>query len=332
MSVISDPVTFLRSIDSFSNCPPILFLQAADFVRPQRFVGALLDRIGHKSARRFDGRSITNAESVRAVISAINSRSLLAPSQVILIGNAEAIPAEIQKKLIKAGAPPDWVRVIFVTRQAAQTALQRWADENGAVVKFAELKGATLMRWIERELKFQGIAEWEEQAVQGLSQSEDLDFLGGVIQTMALFLDGAKLTKKVLRSFVEFDTESSDFELLDLITGGGGGKAQLLLAQMMREGKNEFALLAFLQRSFTMLLRIKAYLERGVDHAVIRGDLGLSPWLLNKYISQAGRYSLNQLRRAVDGLLATEGKLKNRSLGAELVLDEALVFLKVGNG
>jgi hypothetical protein len=81
-----------------------------------------------------------------------------------------------------------------------------------------------------------------------------------------------------------------------------------------------------------MLLRVKPYLERGVDHGVMRGELALSPWLLNKYISQASRYSLLQLRRAVDGLLTSEGKLKNRSLGAELVLDEALVFLKVGNG
>jgi DNA polymerase III delta subunit len=331
VSLISDPVSFLRSLESFHSCPPLLFIQSADFIRPQRFVSAVIDKLGQKLVKRVDGRSLNTTESVRGLVAAINSRSLLASSQVIVLSNAEAISAEMQRKIVKSGVPPDFIRLILVARQSTQSPLLKWADENGGVVKFPELKEATLMRWIERELKFQGVATWEEQAVQGLAQSEDLDHLAGIIQTIGLYLDGEKLSKKVLKDFLVTDSEASDFELLDLITAGGG-KAQLLLAQMMREGKNEFALLAFLQRSFTMLLRVKSYLERGVDHGVMRGELALSPWLLNKYISQASRYSLLQLRRAVDGLLTSEGKLKNRSLGAELVLDEALVFLKVGNG
>lgn len=331
MSLIPDPVTFLRSLESFQSCPPILFVQSADFIRPQRFVSAVVNKLGQKLVKRLDGRSINTNEAARGLVAAINSRSLLSPSQIILVSNAEAIPAEVQRKIIKGGVPPDFVRLLLVSRQTAQSPLLKWADENGGVVKFPELKAATLMRWIERELKFQGVASWEEQAVQALATSEDVDHLAGIIQTIGLFLDGEKLTKKVLKDFMVTDSEASDFELLDLITAGGG-KAQLLLAQMMREGKNEFALLAFLQRSFTMLLRVKSYLERGADQAVMRSELALSPWLLNKYISQSGRYSLLQLRKAVDGLLATEGKLKNRSLGAELVLDEALVFLKVANG
>ncbi len=335
MAIISDPSKFLRAIESFKGCPPAILIQAADLVRPRRFSNAIIQRLNlERDVKKIDGRSLTTLEAIRALTTEINSRSLLASDRFIVVTNFQAVSAELQRRFIKqVSAPPDFVRLhLLVSQLTAAMPIVKWIDEFGARVKFEELKGAQLMRWIEREMKYQGISEWEEQAVSNLAQDSDLDSLAGVIQNLALYLDGAPLTKKVLREFVTLDDTASDFELLDLLTSGAPIKAQVLLAQLMRDGKNEFALLAFLQRSFTMLLRMKQYLESGVDSQVIKEAMSLSPWLFSKYLGQVKRYTKPQLKRAMEAILCAEGKLKNRSLGAEMVLDEAMVFLKAGNG
>jgi DNA polymerase III delta subunit len=75
-------------------------------------------------------------------------------------------------------------------------------------------------------------------------------------------------------------------------------------------------LIGLLTKTFTTLLRIRALLDRGVQGQAIRNDLGITPWLFNKYLPTAQKLSVKRLEKTLYALLKADFSLKDRSLGA----------------
>jgi DNA polymerase III delta subunit len=74
-------------------------------------------------------------------------------------------------------------------------------------------------------------------------------------------------------------------------------------------------LIGLLAKTFTTLYRIRALLDRGVQTQAIRTDLGITPWLFNKYLPAAQKLPLARIEKHLNALLKADFSLKDKSLG-----------------
>ena len=85
-------------------------------------------------------------------------------------------------------------------------------------------------------------------------------------------------------------------------------------------------ILYLLARQFNQMLQVKELEKEGYDQSAISKRLGIQPFVVKNYQKILGRYSLGQLKSAVEKCTKTEEQVKtgylNDALSVELLLVE----------
>ena len=85
-------------------------------------------------------------------------------------------------------------------------------------------------------------------------------------------------------------------------------------------------ILFMLTRQFNIMLQVKELEKEGYDQSAISKRLGIQPFVVKNYQKILGRYSLEQLKSAVEKCTKTEEQVKtgylNDALSVELLLVE----------
>jgi DNA polymerase-3 subunit delta len=122
-----------------------------------------------------------------------------------------------------------------------------------------------------------------------------------------------------IRELIPGRSTASDFELAEQLLSGKRGATEVLLNKLVLQGSSPFMLIGLLAKTFGSLVRIRALLDKGLSSQEIKEDLGISPWLLNKYLPLAKRASLQILAEHLSALLKADFRLKDRSLNPAAV-------------
>ena len=87
-------------------------------------------------------------------------------------------------------------------------------------------------------------------------------------------------------------------------------------------------LLGLLARVWTNYLKIKSLQDTGVATSVLRKQLGMQPWVFNKYLEATRNYDKSHLARGCLEILAVDSRLKNRSAGSAALFSELAYSLR----
>lgn len=69
-------------------------------------------------------------------------------------------------------------------------------------------------------------------------------------------------------------------------------------------------ILVLLARQYNLMLLVKSLKEKGFDHKTIGAKVGLSPYVVGKYVTQASRFRTSKLREAVRKCVEAEETVK----------------------
>ena len=332
MAVKSDPVKLVKSLLAESDSPQYLLIASSDEVRRKRIVQLFLDRFQRADGKKpgelvkIDGGSL-QGDKLSAFKNELMSVSLFTPIRYFVVSKLDDIDSKSVKEFVDCiqDLPPE-VRVIVVLESAPTVSpLRKFFAKAGAIIALEDLKGLELRRWIHKELKQQGVSAWSEDVLEQIAilGDEDPDLIVPIIEQLNLFLEsGESLTPQKIQQMYGNHKDPSEFILMDLLSRGQRWKVELTISQLFQNGKNAFALLALLAKSFSRQLVIAWMLEKGVKHAEIRQRLGLAPWLFQKHLDTAQRYSANRLKECLFATLAADARLKDHSLGQEAIFSE----------
>jgi DNA polymerase III delta subunit len=189
---------------------------------------------------------------------------------------------------------------------------------------FSELKGADLRRWVERELKQERIASYDEELIEDLIAlgDEDPTLIAQLIHKFSLYLDGAPASRATLRLMEPGRAHASDFELAETLLTKNRALCEALVLQLTNQGSNPYMIIGLLTKTFNSLLQIRAMLDRGIGINEIRSHCGIIPWQLQKYLALAKTRSATSLTEILSALNRADFKLKDRSLGPAAILSE----------
>ena len=115
--------------------------------------------------------------------------------------------------------------------------------------------------------------------------------------------------------------------IFDMISAIGERKQQKALSlyyDLLALKEPPMRILFLIVRQFNLLLQVKELRRLGMPNGEIAKKTSLAPFLVGKYLSQAGKFERTQLRQALEDCIDTEEAVKqgklNDKIGVEMLI------------
>jgi DNA polymerase-3 subunit delta len=270
--------------------------------------------------QRLDGRKTKCAD----LVAELSVFPMLGERQVFAVSDFQGYkPTEVDR-VLKLLVPPDPNRLVILSSPSART--PKWNSafikRIGAVaetIEFKKLDPQTAAAQVSRELTRAGLTI-ERDALALLV--ELLAGNRGALSTeVAKLVDyktpGETITEDDIRAIVGGYDAYEIFQLADEVLAGEKVRALRMIKRLLVEGSTPTGILFFLGQHM-------------VSMYIVKGGRSLDPkrrWLEAKFRTQAGRFSLQQLERAILLIAQTDSDLRRRRNLPELELDRLLLQL-----
>lgn len=329
----TDPKDSLREVLAAPTLPPVVFVSSIDRSRRERTVDLLLDR-----AASLSGVAKTQIRSIVTKFSAADlkgagflkfeqacaSYSLFSKVQLVLVTDCDELSADQTDQMLTLLPDIKSPTCLIMASKPlpGNSRLGKCLRQTGVALEFAEVKGAELRRWVNRELNRHGIKEVDGDVVDGLIGIGEglLDKIAPCIELLGLYVEGGTVTGMDLAKLFVGRVPPSPFLISELIASGAPVKADGLARELTDEGRHPLMLTGLIARSFHNYLKIGALLAAGASQAEIRGRIKLPPWVFQRCLESARRYPTTRSGDIFRALIRDDSKLKNRSIGPDAVL------------
>lgn len=293
-----------------------------------KFISASL---GDTNLAVIDGQTATFDEIVRQTL----ALPFLAKSRLAVVENLLTLgKKEVQEKMTALLPKVPKSTVLVFTEEGApdrRTALFKKLNQPKQAQEFKLLEMPELIRWIKKETESRGAAI-EAAAAQKLAE-----FVGNDLWRMSNELDkltaySQRLTAKEVELLVKSQTQSNIFDLIDAVANKNQVKATRELHRLLESGEAALYLLSMIVYQFRNLLMVKDLIERSkqtLSSWDLAKKLGLHPFVAQKTLNQAGRYTFGELKNIYGRLLDFDLRIKTGKIEADTALDLLVVKLSV---
>lgn|GEM_PF-1310276 len=317
--------------------PAVLLIVGPDPIRINRLIAAVLSTAEKSIAtgrpqtirpKKFQGASLSERD-VNEIHVQSATLSMFSKQQIFQIDGVDQIKAALNATLadlvetyvapnlliLTASALPS--NSVLRSRCAAKGALL------GSIVDLSEFTPQELRAWTARELSNAAVVDPSNQIVEGVIVLADSkpDRIAAISSHLSLYCDGRPPTLRDLSTLFHSQSQVADFALLDAVQSGNRLRTTTTIHQLLGAGKSPFLLLAMLGRTFGQYLTISAARAQNLGATQIKSLVPMQPWLFDKYVAASSRYSLPRLRNANAAIVRADSLLKNRSLGADAILE-----------
>jgi DNA polymerase-3 subunit delta len=200
----------------------------------------------------------------------------------------------------------------------------------GTTREHAAPKPAELPAWIETRAEElgvrlgRGVAREIAERVGGLVKENDIDRRGqsqlvvGELEKLRLYRPEGEVSVEDVRALMPEAVPASTWAFLDAVANRTTRSAIELLGPIL-EASAEPVVVVQLHRRLRELLEILARLEEGETPQSLPRSMGLHPYRAQMLVASAGRWTPDELERALDGLLELDvaGKGADGRIGTE---------------
>ncbi len=141
---------------------------------------------------------------------------------------------------------------------------------------------------------------------------------------------GRAIGEADVRQMVAATQQASIFELVDAVGSRDVTTTLTRLHELLDAGEAPLYLLFMITRQFRILLQLRLLQAANLSHAELASQLGLPPFVVEKGLRQAQRFTAPQLEAILRRLLAADLALKSSGANPTLELDLLLVSLTRG--
>jgi DNA polymerase-3 subunit delta len=190
--------------------------------------------------------------------------------------------------------------------------------KNSKWQNFQILEGEKLKLWVKKEIKRFG-AEIEENALKRLIEFVDSDLwrMENEIKKLVSFSQEKKIKLKDIETLVSPEIETDIFKTIDAIGQKNKVLALKLVHKHLEKGDSPLYLLSMINYQLKNIILVKDLIER--RRPLI--EAGLYPFLLQKTIYQARKFSFQEIKKIYQKIFEMDLKIKSGQINPELALD-----------
>ena len=214
-------------------------------------------------------------------------------------------------------------------RDKSRTALYKAIAASGTVYDFTALTRGDLVKFARKRFRSAGKdvpAHLIERLIdQSGYDNKDIAYslfdLENDIRKIVFHAGLADVTAEDIDLCLSDTLEQGIFKLLDAVSANRKQDALLMLHQLLAGGVKPMRIQNMLAGQLEIMLCGLEMQTEGYALAQIQKRLGVNEYRLKKAMRQAGRYSVEDLRRIFCGAYAVEGDIKSGRLSMEMALE-----------
>lgn len=250
----------------------------------------------------------------------------------LLSGRAKNEAEEAERMVKWLPDAPESTALVFYVRGKADGAKKTTKALKKSEVLFAPLDDVTLLRWIRRQARENGVQIAQEACdVLVFAAGRDLTRLVGEIGKLAAYAGkGNEISAQDVRALVTPTAESTVFEMIDALTAGRFAQAENLLRMLLVMGENRVRILYMITRQVRLLCLTRELLEAKKTQAEIQSALGVKPYGAKRLMEQARRMKRESLESAYRECVDAEYAVKSGRWRDEAALDRIMLLLRAG--
>lgn len=167
-------------------------------------------------------------------------------------------------------------------------------------------------------------ASIKDNAIERLIElvGTDLVNINSEVEKLVLYKPDETITKKDVQDFVVYNSESSIFDLSDMILSKNGSRSLELYDELIKGGMETLVLTNILANQIRIALLAQTYQEQGMQQAMIAKKLKVHPYRVK--LSLKLKYSAESLKEILVKLAALDYNIKigkvNKHQGMKLLI------------
>lgn len=271
----------------------------------------------------FEGKDIAVGE----IIDLAETMPFLAERRVLVLENSGLFShgGEQLAEYLQAPAPTAY----FVFAEASvdkRSKLYKAVTAKGRAVEFKAQDESVLQRWI------LGILKREGKNITGNDLNFFLDKTGSDMENiraeleklLCYCMDRDVITAQDIEAVCTKQISNQIFDMINAIADKKQRKAMELYYDLLTLKEPPMRILYLITRQFNLLLQVKELKAKGCDGNTIGEKVGLAGFIARKYMTQASRFRVEDLRRAVEDCVEAEEAVKtgkmNDVMSVELLI------------
>ena len=304
---------------------PVYIIYGKEKLLLEEAVGRLKKKLSNVVDLTLNYEEFRGAEtSVDIILGAANTPPFLSDKRLIVVKEADKLKASDELINYLEKPPPFTHLILMAAKIDKRSRLFKTAKKEGYDYEFKSPNRREMPGWIgERFLKKGKKISRDAVNYLCLNLDNDLMRMQSEIEKICLYHENRKeLNLDDIRPLIKKSSESSIFELVDLIGKRQEGKALDVLNNLIQSGDKLPFIFHMMLRQFRLLLKTKVLLEvRKIPHSKLIQELNLHPFVVSNYREQSRNFTIEQLKKAHKLFLEAEVDLKTGKKEPRLILE-----------
>lgn len=271
----------------------------------------------------YEGKDI----SVGEVIDQAETMPFFAEKRLIVLENSNLFKSGGEQLAEYLQAPAETVYLLFVeTEIDKRSKLYKAVQSKGCVVEFAVQDESTLKRWVLGMMKKEN-KKISEHALEYLLEKTGTDMENIRKETEKLFcycLDKEMITEADIEEICTKRITNHIFDMVSAIADKKQKRALELYYELLALKEPPMRILFLIARQYNLLLQVKELSKKGYQNKTIGEKVGLPGFIAGKYVTQASRFQMQDIREALEACVAAEEAIKtgrmNDTMSVELLI------------
>jgi DNA polymerase-3 subunit delta len=236
-------------------------------------------------------------------------------------GLADYVPSVPETTVLVVLVPDDLM---------ADHPLMQAARRHGTSYVFTKPTGTRLIDWVTRRVRAQQRRITPEAARMLVeSLGDDLRMLASEIDKLGTAVgEGGEIGPGDVRALTPVARQSRVFDLTDALARRDTSVALALLHELLANGESPLGIVALTAFQTRTLMQVKLLSDSGMPAHQIASAAAIAPFIVEKSVRLARRFTFAQLEAAHRALLEIDTSLKRSRMTPELALD--LLVLEFG--
>lgn len=290
---------------------------------------ALISQDDTMNLSTFSGKDF----DVNELIDLAGTMPFFAERRVIVVENSGFFKSANERLNEAIKSFPDTTYIIFVEEEVdKRNKLYKWIGANGYVATLDMQDEATLKKWIVSLLKKENKLITEEALNLLLDRTgTDMQNIRQEVEKLVCYkYDEEGITVKDVEELCIVRLQNKVFDMVEAVATKNQKQALKLYYDLLSLKEAPLKILALILRQFQMLLLVKEMKMKGYDEASIASKTGLNPYFLKKkYIPQAAKFHISQLKSSVEACLQAEEDVKTGKIADVLSVELIIISLSM---
>ena len=228
---------------------------------------------------------------------------------------------------ILADIPPHACVVFYETEVDKRSKLYKLIKKNCLAVEFKYQKTIDLVNWVERVLTSYD-KKMSKQDIYYLLEHCDTGMTNvkNEIDKLVSYCRERKyISREDIDKICTKSTESRVFHMIDALMENNTQRALESLNDMMILREPVVKILALMARHFSGVLKVKLMMDQGMSTGEITSHMGMAPFVVKKYMKQAGHFSARYLHDMLHECVKIDTAVKSGKVSEKVVLQTLVV-------